>query len=283
MSKITKPHLFVSGINSTESYKTAGRPIKGRPLPERDRQEHGSTLIQGLSGIWQSFAEELVYRADLDLPTRHGEYLTFKSATDDTLSIESLDSSGAVLLKVSKDFETNQQTATIFIPEEQKGKLIKKVQDYLETYQNEKPANQKLIDKIEQVNRTSLEQLWSSDIEYLPKEEPLWCELWLATEDLDRDRIVEDLSEICFSFEIPINDTAINFPQRTIMVVRANYEKLNSIIASFGLIAEIRKTEELNSFWLDRGLTENENWVNDALRLVEFTNSNNYISIMDTG
>lgn len=283
MSKITKPHLFVSGINSTESYKTTSRGGGNKTLPERNRQEHGDALIQGLSTIWQNFTEELDYRNDLNLPTRHGEYFTFKSATDDTLSIESLDSSGAVLLKVSKDFETNQQTATLFIPEEQKEKLIKKVQKYLENDKNNKPVNQKLIDKIEHVSRTSLEQLWSSDIQYVPREEPLWCELWLATENLDKDQIVDDLKAICHFYEIATNNSVIYFPQRTIVVVQVNYEQLNNIIASFGFIAEIRKTEELNSFWIDRGLTENENWMNDALELIKFTNTNNYISIIDTG
>lgn len=283
MPEITKPHLFVSGINSTENYKTTGGGGGNKALPKRNRQEHGGALIEGLSTIWQNFAEELAYRADLGLPTRHGEYLTFKSATEDTLSIESLDSSGAVLLRVSKDLETNQQTATVFIPEIHSGRLIKKVEDYLEKDKNGKPVNQKLIDKIEQVGRTSLEQLWSSDLKYLPREEPLWCELWLATENLNIAQIIAKLKDICLGYEISINDTVINFPQRTIMVVKVNYEQLNNIIASFGFIAEIRKTEELNSFWIDRGLTENENWVNDALGLVEFTNSNNYISIMDTG
>src|SRR5690606_36210876 len=43
------------------------------------------------------------------------------------------------------------------------------------------------------------------------------------------------------------------------------------------------KTEELNSIWINGGLSNNENWVNDALRLLQFNNTNNYISIIDTG
>src|SRR5690606_31254259 len=140
----------------------------------------------------------------------------------------------------------NQQTATVFIPEIHKENLIKKVQDYLEKDKNKKPVNQKLIDKIEQVSRTSLEQLWSSDIEYLPKEEPLWCELWLATENLDRDQIVAELKHICVGYDIPTANAVINFPQRTIVVVKTNYKGLDNLIWSFGFIAEIRKTEELN-------------------------------------
>ncbi len=167
--------------------------------------------------------------------------------------------------------------------EETMSLLVRRLQDYLEKDKNEKPVNQKLIEKIEHVSRTSLEQLWSSDIQYLPKEEPLWCELWLATENLDIDHIVKALKDICLGNKISINDKVICFPQRTIVVVKVNYEQLNNIIESFGFIAEIRKTEELNSFWLGGILAENENWVNDALRLVEFTNTNNYISIIDTG
>lgn len=46
MSEITKPHLFVSGINSAESYKTTSRGGGNKTLPERNRQEHGDALIQ---------------------------------------------------------------------------------------------------------------------------------------------------------------------------------------------------------------------------------------------
>lgn len=283
MSNITKPHLFVNGINTKESYKTRGKAIKGKDLPERDRQQHGKSLMQDLNNIWESFDLELAQRSKLGLPTRPGEYLTFTGAKDNTLSVESLDSSGATLLKVSKNLQTNQQTATIFIAEQQKGKLKKKILDYLETYQNEKPTNQKLIDKIENINRTSLEHLWSSDLIYLPKEKSIWCELWLATEGLNTDQIVLQLKDVCNTFGVLINDNFFNFPQRTIVVVKANNLQLHNILDSFGFIAEIRKTEELNSFWINESLTDNENWANEALRLIHFNNTNNYISIIDTG
>jgi hypothetical protein len=240
-------------------------------------------LLHSLNQIWEAHTQEVTLRTEQGLPVKDGEYLTFKSAENNTLKIESLDSSGAVLLNVNTDKGTNQQIATVYIPENQKDKLSKKVENYLNGEQNGKPHNQDLVEKIETIRRTSVENLWSSSIESLPQVEPLWCELWLATEGLNLEAVIPNLQEVCTLFNVDILDSILKFPQRTILVVKANYAQLSELISSFGLISEIRKTEELNSFWLSQNMTENNDWIDEALHLVDFTKTNNFISILDTG
>jgi hypothetical protein len=240
-------------------------------------------LLHSLNQIWEAHTQEVTLRTEQGLPVKDGEYLTFKSAENNTLKIESLDSSGAVLLNVNTDKGTNQQIATVYIPENQKDKLSKKVENYLNGEQNGKPHNQDLVEKTETIRRTSVENLWSSSIESLPQVEPLWCELWLATEGLNLETVIPNLQEVCTLFNVDILDSILKFPQRTILVVKANYAQLSELISSFGLIAEIRKTEELNSFWLSQNMTENNDWIDEALHLVDFTKTNNFISILDTG
>ena len=284
MSENFKPHLFVKNVHTSQTYTTPPAGGGGTVnLPERNRNEHGNTLLNSLSQIWELHTQEVTIRRELGLPVKNGEYLTFKSAENNTLKIESLDSSGAFLLNVNTDKETNQQIATVYIPENQKGNLTKKVENYLSKEKNGKPENQPLVEKIETISRTSVENLWSSSIESLPKLEPLWCEIWLASEDLNLEAIIPNLKEVCTLFGVDILDGILNFPQRSILVIKANYVQLNELISSFGLIAEIRKTEELNSFWLGQNITENNEWINEALHLVDFTKSNNFISVLDTG
>lgn len=284
MSDNFKPHLFIKNVHTSQSYTTppsgGGRTVN---LPERNRNEHGNALLHSLSQIWQIHTQETTLRAEHGLPLKDGEYLTFKSAENNTLKIESLDSSGAILLNVNTDKDTNQQIATIYIPKNQKEKLTKKVENYLSKEKNGKPENQPLVEKIETIRRTSVENLWSSSIESLPQLESVWCELWLATEGLNLETVMPNLKEVCTIFGINVLDGILNFPQRAILVVNANYTQLNELISSFGLIAEIRKTEELNSFWLGQNMTENNDWIDEALHLVDFTKTNNFISILDTG
>lgn len=284
MSENSKPHLFVKNVHSSENYTA---PLGGRGgdtfLPPRERTAHGRTLLQSLSEIWNLHADEVTSRNEQGLPVKDGEYVTFKSAEKDSLKIDSLDSSGAVLLNLSVDKETKQQTATLYIPEDQKEKLVQKVENYISHDTNGKPANQALVEKIELISRTSVENLWSSSMESIPKHTALWCELWLVSENVDLEYVVPKLKEICVLFGIEILDGILSFPQRSIIVVKANYAQLNELIASVGLIAEIRKTEELNSFWIGRSNTENNEWIEDALGLVNFTRTNNFITILDTG
>jgi hypothetical protein len=84
-------------------------------------------------------------------------------------------------------------------------------------------------------------------------------------------------------YEIEFLESILEFPQRTIFIIKANYAQLNELILSFGWIAEIRKTEELNSFWINQRISENNQWIEEALQNITFTKSNNFICILDTG
>lgn len=284
MSENSKPHLFVKNVHTSQSYTTppSGGGVEGN-LPDRNRIEHGNDILLSINQVWESYEQQVAYRKENGLPTKEGEYITFKSALDNTLKIESLDSSGAVLLKVSTDNETNQQIATVFIPEEKKNKFVDKVEKYINSDDDAKPRNQELIEKIEAVGITTAEHLWSSPIEFIPKELGVWCEIWLATEGEDITQIIEHLSEVCTLYEIEFLESILEFPQRTIFIIKANYAQLNELILSFGWIAEIRKTEELNSFWINQRISENNQWIEEALQNITFTKSNNFICILDTG
>lgn len=284
MSEDFKPHLFIKNIHTSQSFTTpqSGGGSKVN-LPDRNRNEHANALLHSLSQIWDAYAQEASFRVEKGLPVKDGEYLTFKSAENNNLKIESLDSSGAILLNVNTDKDTNQQIATVYIPENKKEKLTKKVENYRNEDKNGKPQNQELVEKIDVISRTSVENLWSSPIESLPRLEAVWCEIWLATEGLNIETIIPNLKGVCALFDIEILENILKFPQRSILIIKANYAQLSELITSFGLIAEIRKTEELNSFWLNQNITENNDWIEEALNLVDFTKTNNFISILDSG
>lgn len=284
MSDNFKPHLLIKNVHTSQSYRTPPSGRGGDPnLPERNKYEHGNAILYSLTEIWGNYEQQIALRKESGLPTKEGEYITFTGAVDNTLKIESLDSSGAVLLNVNTNKDTNQQIATVFIPEDKKHKFVDKVEKYINSVDDIKPRNQDLIEKIESVEISTVEYLWSSPIEFIPKESAIWCEIWLATEGEAIEPITQHLREVCTLFEIEILDSVLEFPQRTIFIINANYAQLNELILSFGWIAEIRKTEELNSFWINQRILENNQWVDEALRMATFTKTNNFICILDTG
>jgi len=239
MSENSKPHLFVKNVHTSQSFTTPPSGGSGDAnLPLRQRDTHGNALLHSLSQIWEEYSQEVTFRADRGLPVKDGEYLTFKSAENNSLKIESLDSSGAILLNVNTDKNTNQQIATVYIPENQKDKLSKKVEKYLNGEKNGKPHNQDLVEKIETIKRTSVENLWSSTIESLPQAEAVWCEIWLATEGINLEAIILHLKQVCTLFGVEVLNGILEFPQRSILVVKANYDQLSELISSLGLIAE---------------------------------------------
>ena len=284
MSEDFKPHIFIKNVHTSQEYTTPpGPPIKSK-LPHRDRQFHGNYIISSLNEIWEAHNQEIIQRNEKGLPIKDGEYITFISANKQLLELDSLSSNGAKLLNVKNNSDNSQQAATIFIPENKKEKLIGKIEKYInEDTSAGHPKSQKLVEKIEIVCRTTIDFIWSSSNEYLPKNEAVWCELWLAIDEAEIDSKFQTLKRICVFHGIPFSESLTVFPERVIVNVKLNYDQIVELIFSFGRIAEIRRTEELNSFWLDQTVIDRENWIESAKRNINFTHLNNYISILDSG
>jgi hypothetical protein len=283
MAEDFKPHLFVKQVHTSQEYKVPPRAIKSQnKIPERNRQDHGAKIFNDLNNAWNEYDQELANRVKQNLPVKDGEYLTFRSASEHNLNIKSLDSSGANLLSVKYDQSSNQELATIHIPFEKKDKLIGKVQRY-SNLKVERRFNQDLVAKIDSVSRATLKNLWSSPLEFIPKEEAIWCELWLSTDLIMFNKLKESFVNLCDLFNIEAIDDYIFFPERTIAIIKANFNQLNELIKSFDYIAELRKPQEWNSFWLNQTVIEREDWLKSAINNIVFNDSDNYISILDTG
>ena len=283
MAKDFKPHLFVQNVSTTQKYKVITKNVKIKSnIPERNRFQHGTSVLAQLRNVWDKSEQESAIRKQQDLPVKKGEYITFKSTEESNLNIDSLDSSGAYLLNVRLDENLRPTTTTLFIPSVNKENLIAKIQKYADTRIVER-FNNELVARIEQVLLGDIENLWSSPMEFLPRENVMWVELWIGGGKDFYEEIKADFQAVCELFDIQIGLGLLIFPERTILNIKANYNQLNELVKSFGNIAELRKPEELNSFWLDRTVIEREDWINEALNNITFNKTNNFISILDTG
>ncbi len=289
MAKDFKPHLFIKNVHKSQKFTgiSSGRGTK-KEFPERDRKQHGDFLLGQLSSVWTDFNEQQKERQKQDLPVKDGEYISIIGSQDQLLSLDTLNSknsTGAQLLNVKYNEKTKQQTATIHILKNDKLKLIDKVNKYI--YDNRpdtgKPFNEPLVVKTDNILKATILDFWSSPIDFIPRDKEIWIELWLGAEANLFEKIKVNFTHICNLFNIQIGEGVISFPERTIINIKANYNQLTELIKSFDYIAELRKPDELNTFWLKNNIIEREEWINDTLKNTKYNKTNNFISIIDTG
>lgn len=288
MSNDHKPHLFLGKVFTTQQFTTTQRGHSSEMYP-RNRIQHGEKLLHELNEIWKSHDMESASRIQHDLPISEGEYLTFTSAQNENLQLSSLDSNGIRLLNVKYDAEKQEESATVFIPENKINGFVKKIEEYItqnviqKGIDTGKPKNQPLVNKIEYIYRSTIVDLWNGPLNTIPADQQIWCELWLDTEEVSAADVVETLNKISAVFGIQKVHGYHSFPQRTIAVVKINYHQLVELVKSFPFIAEIRKAEELNNFWLNEITVNRENYIGDAVSNLNFNKANNYITILDSG
>ncbi len=289
-------HLFIKGLAKAEKYKILGKPIKGKPIPIRDRVSHSEKLLKRFETIWtekeiinqQRFAEQIT--------TREGTYLSFTSAVGHELITKSLerfnkDSKKSIRLLNVKDSIIDGELlvqATVYIPNGMEGFFIKKVLDYQDetkTTLKGKPKNEKLVNSIEDVSIALLEGLWTDNLQMIPEENAKWCEVWLNVNTKDkreREQIASFLSMI-ESIGIAFKNNSIIFPERAVLLINANRSQLIELMLRSDLLAEFRAGQEPAGFWVNENSIEQQAWVDDLLQRVQIIESNIKICLLDTG
>ena len=284
MDEDFKPHLFIKNVHSSQDYTVPPTGGDNDALPDRDRAAHGAMLHQQLAAIWAQRDQEAARREQDQLPMRAGEYLTFFSAPGATLDIDPLNANGARLLNVKKVAATDSQIATIFVPAAKRSKLLDKIDEYLaEDTPKGKPKNQPFVERTEQISKTTLDLLWNGPLEFIPAEQQVWCEVWLAADEQVAARKLQEFARVTELLDIEVAEGNNIFPERCIATVKVNHAQLEELILSFEEIAEFRRAESLNSFWLNERSIEREEWIDHALQFVSFPEVNNYVTILDSG
>lgn len=286
------PVIFLNNRQETYSYTSphgnGGSPSK---IPRRDRNSHGQYLTRKLNDIWSEVLEINEEREAVSLPVRNGTYLEFRSQLNYELITKSLENlpKGIRLLTVRYEEVNNLiiTIATIYIPEGKEGHFLRRLEDYLDSTKDwpskddniEKPRNGSLINSIEDIRLAVLESFWQDDKKSIPNENTEWCEVWLRTEKNNEDAI-SDFKEVCQELlSIELEEGVINFPERSVMLLKANREQLVELIATTEYIAELRKVNEVH-FFMDLNPSEQREWVDNLTDRLQIDNEANNTSIL---
>lgn len=264
------PHLFLAGPSDSRSdYSSPRRGGDGPRLRAQDRPTHAEEVRRALETAWQQ-AEE---RQAVAHSTRQGVYLEFSSEPGFDLTLKQLESlrSGIRLLNVRTDENDGGAItrATVFIPRDKSSHFLQKAIAYATEDNRPKtdgtttPKNGPLIESIGDVRAAILESsFWQDSPERLPGTSPQWVEAWLSSEDLG---VIERFKQVCRDQGIELGEGRLSFPERTVLLILANRQQLETLIELSDSIAEFRGAREVATFFVEQDNREQTEWANDLL------------------
>ena len=289
------PHLFLDArFRESLGYtrQNTGRNVEEKTV--RDRPAHAALIEERLVAAWRDAEES---RQAVSTTTSSGVYLEFEIDLNSECPISTLDprNRGVELrnIRVEGEAEESRQFATVFVPDEQRGYFAKLVADYAtKDTQKGNPSNQRFVESIDDIRSALLKSFWTNISNEIPGDDPQWVEIWLQdpTPDLALDGDSPVVSEFrALLPQLQIEEQAeravLRFPERAVVLVRANREQLSKIAVASDTLAEIRPAAELASFFVD-DLTRQEQaeFVEDLVKRMQVNpNVEIAVCILDGG
>lgn len=280
---VEKRNIFLSDTIEPLPYVSRSNPGSEKRIPFRDVNAHATFLKRKFEEV---YALSLTQKQVAAIRYKEGTYLEFSSKQNYDLTVKSLEnlSAGIRLLNVRIDEVTDTVHATVYVPSGKEKIFINKIEKYAKSYEEiGKPRFNELISSIEDVKEAFLDSFWIGKKEDMPKDNPIWCELWLRVEDDQFNEVETSFSTKCQEFNIKCDDKSIKFPERLIKLIYANVVQLRELISCYEYIAEIRRAPEIASFFDELNIKEQKEWVDDLLSRIDFDFSNTAVCILDTG
>lgn len=279
------PHLFLDGTAETREFMTA-RTGGGRKVepPSRDRQRHSAFLKGRFEAAWSQAEEN---RRAVAHVSRQGVYLNFRGEPGFDLPAKSLESrpAGIRLLNAVRVGGENSGcvSATVYVPNEKRQHFLKKLSAYAneDDKRSGEPKNKALVASLADIRLAVLESFWCDAPERMPAGESDWVEVWLSTEDR---QVVVEFRQLAEALEVAVKEGVLTFPERSVVLVKANREQLSALVASADSLAELRAAKELATFFIEMDNADQVEWVRDLLRRTTVeADSDVSVCILDTG
>ena len=284
-----KRHFILSNNGKSEGY-TYPRQVVIPPasIPEKERPEHYALLKSQLNIIADKH-EALVQEAasigieeslsiQISIDSEPNVEMPFESLADARQNIE--------LLNVQKG--ESKTVANILIPPEKLESVHKKLEDYLKfkVNRNGDPLdNRRLVDSINSIGEVRLGMLWSDNIELLPtdSEGALWWEVWLPVSG-GREATINNFNVIAANAEIEVSPNILEFPERSILLIKSNVSTLSSEALLLSQIAELKRAKKTADYFDDSELPDQSDYIQDLLErsIIDDTNDT-YVCVLDTG
>lgn len=252
----------------------------GEPnFPTRvSRKGHASYLQKQLESAWNSALDET--KSVVATSIRDGVYLQIEGKEGYDLVTKSLEDTRQHVRLLNVSEENGVTKATVYVPTKKQDFFLKKINKYAETQ-----SGSDVVTTIEKINTAMIESLWVGKKESMPDETSIWCEVWLRYEMNEQPKaIVDTFWTLCSDLEIEYKEKIITFPERIIVLIKANLENLKQLMLANGNLAEIRKMITPVSFYTDMATWEQKEWVAELEKRLDVSKSSNTsVCLLDTG
>ena len=283
-------HFILSGVTEVEQYRSPQEGGSRPEVPERNRQQHATALLQQLGRLRSDAdaAREAQHSAGIDEGI--GLRIEFKSFPDIELAFESLarERSGIELLNVRHN--DDRTYATVFVPDGKLTHFERLIQDYLEEKHDSigRPRdNERLINTIGEIRAASLRALWTDTEDAFPTEGEgiIWWQVWLPVRQ-DKSTVVDTFRALAEAQQMRVAPGTLSFPERTVLLVYASVEQMQRSMLTLNSIAELRRAKETAEFFDSQPPEEQREWVDDLLARASFVEDSSdvtHVCLLDTG
>lgn len=246
--------------------------------PRTSRKNHASYIKRQLEDAWNRAMDEA--ETVVATSVRDGVYLQIEGQEGYDLVTKSLENTSQHVRLLNINEEEGVTKATVYVPTKKKDFFLKKINKYAET-----TSGSDVVTTIEKINTAMIESLWVGKKESIPSKVSEWCEIWLRYEMNERpEEVVDTFFRICNTLEIEHKERIITFPERVIVLIKANLQNLKQLMLASSHLAEIRKMITPVSFYSDMDLGEQREWINDLKERLDVSKrSDTTVCLLDTG
>lgn len=272
-------------------YKGKGTPSTLN-LPERKRKQHAENLRNQLRILEESIETLQKERKKVGLKDVEGVLVTVKGAANFDLARDRLrDQNQDVQVMNVGETENSEPFAVIRLGRGTVKSIAQKVDKYetLNDNRSGKPRNNDLMNGIEAIRKSLVEELWTGPLEFLPAQDETvnWWEVWLygGIEDPQlalRMRLQFSVFAKRERIEFDV-EQRIEFADRQVFLIRASYTNLSNAISYLDSVAELRPPSQgiRDVYVLEHGTRKDFDY--GAQRLLPPKGGAPAITLLDTG
>ncbi len=289
MPDLEYPHFLLRLKPDSEKYTNpAGGASKFPIYLGKNSESKGKDLREQLEKAEVGFLEVVNLRKQSSIKEDLGMFLTFESVENYGLAIESLSDKRAGIEVENVQKKDGKTLVTVYIPNGKLAVFFKKIEQYLDQTKNTdkgNPKNQKLLNNIEKIKLSTLENFWN-DNDSFPNDHnsKLLLEIWLRVGE-NRNEINSRFKEVANQSGIQVSKHFLSFPESSVFKVTASINQLKSSILLLDCLSEIRKSKETPASFLDMTPIEEKDWVLDLQNRLEIHPDHRDVAvcILDTG
>jgi hypothetical protein len=283
-----RPHFLLSGTATTEKFSSPGSGGGKPKVPELDRAAHGRALLRQVSELRNLATRADATRQQAGIPKGLGLQIQFISQPDVELAFESLANQTHGIELLNLKHGESHSTATVFVPDGKLDVFERLIREYLaeKRDKNGRAIDHKaLINTIQKIRAAAFEELWTDDDSVLPKsdDEPVWWEVWLPVSG-DRETTNARFRATAEKIDFQVSGDQLEFPERTVLLMKGTKEQIKRSILLLNNIAEIRRAKETAEFFDSLTPVEQRQRVDDLVNRIRFSGEQApHVCLLDTG